>query len=342
MIKIKITNKHNRYDYPSLRRCFSGLVRSSPMLSDYSIQLVNGGSYDYEFIDKNCFMDRHKTLSESIDMGLKYLSNKTGDYFLFDGGDDTSLMASYEVFSQSNAKGLFKKQLLNRDSYNIPSFLGMWFRSESNNKLKYDIPKNTWNNINLTGYNLGHEHPNLTNKLFPINQKDIDVVGIWQGKHKYNKDYGVENHNGYTQHRVGCWDELKKLENKYNIVLGQFNGDITNEAYSRAKVGISPFGQGELCFRDFELVQHGVILLKPHLENLLTSPNWLVPNETYIPVKKDWSDLNEIIEKILGNYKDYSYIIENARLKMIESYKLENVCLYWYNFFNNLDEIKNE
>jgi len=342
MIKVKLTNKHNSYDYPSLRRCFGGLVCSQNILKDYSIELVAGGSYDYEFLDKNCFMDRHKTLSESIEYGVNFLETKTGDYFLFDGGDDTSLMASYEVFTQSNAKGLFKHQLLNKDNYKTPSFLGMWFRDEPHNQIGYNIPEKTWENINLSGYNLGHAHPNLTTQLYTPNLKDIDVVGIWQGKHKFNKDYGVENHLGYTNHRTECWNTLKELKDRYNIVIGQYDINTTFNALSRAKIGVSPFGQGELCFRDFEIVQHGALLIKPNISNVRTCPNWMVPYETYIPCKLDWSDLNEIIENILNNFKNYEHIVENARQKMIEAYKLEHIGMHWYNFFANLNGVTDE
>lgn len=342
MIKIKLTNKHDKYDYSSLRRCFGGLVRSQNILKECSIELVTGGSYDYEFLDKNCFMDRHKPLSQSIEKGINNLINKTGDYFLFDGGDDTSLMASYEVFTQSNAKGLFKPQLLNRKDYKTPSFLGMWFRNESHNNLSYNIPKKVWKNINLCGYNLGHAHPNLTSQLYSPQPKDIDVVGIWQGKHKYNKDYGIENYLGYTNHRTSCWDILNQLKDKYNIVTGQYDPNTTFNTLSRSRIGVSPFGQGELCFRDFEIIQHNALLIKPDISKIKTSPNWLIPYETYIPCKLDWSDLNEIIINILSDFKKYKHVIENAKQKMIESYKLGHVGMHWYNFFTNLDGITNE
>jgi hypothetical protein len=339
MIKIKITNKHNKYEYEPLRRCFSGLVRANNMLHDYSIQLVTNGSYDYEFIDKNCFMDRHKTMQQSVDDGLEYLSTISGDYFLFDGGDDSSLVASYDVFINSNAKGLFRHQLLSRDDYKVPMFLGRWFDTDQSNKMHWDIPDTIWNRIHLSGYNLGHAHPHLTEKLYKTVTKDIDVVGIWQGEHKYNIDYGVENYKFYTMHRTTAWDVLNIMKDKYNIVTGQYDTDTTHAALSRAKIGVSPFGQGELCFRDFEIVQHGALLIKPDISKVHTLPNWLVPYETYIPCKADWSDLTDIIENILGNYQNYQYIIDNARNKMIESYKLEHTCMYWYNFFKNYDSI---
>ena len=59
-------------------------------------------------------------------------------------------------------------------------------------------------------------------------------------------------------------------------------------------------------------------------------------------VVPDWSDLNETIEKILDNFKDYQYIIDNARKKVVEMYTYQNVCMYWYNFFANLNGVESE
>ena len=64
--------------------------------------------------------------------------------------------------------------------------------------------------------------------------------------------------------------------------------------------------------------------------------------ETYIPVKPDWSDLNETIENVLDYFEDYEYIIDNARQKVVEMYSYENVCMYWYNFFANLSGVESK
>ena len=110
----------------------------------------------------------------------------------------------------------------------------------------------------------------------------------------------------------------------------------------RSKIGVSPYGMGELCFRDYELTQFGCLLIKPDMGSIITEPNFLIPNETYVPVKLDWSDLNETIEKVLSNFKDYEHIIINAQKKMKEVHKLENYCMYMYKFFANLNGIKSE
>lgn len=340
MIRLKITNKSNIYDYPNLRRSFSGLIRCNELLRDYSIFLVDSGPYEYELIDKSCFSNRKTNIKESVNMGLEFLSNKKNDYFLFDGGDDTGLLGIYEVFKESNACGLFKHQILSQEDYKKTTFLGKWWRYETDTfQMNYDIPNDIWDKINLSGYNLGHVIGQLTSNVYnvPKVNKDIDVFAIWKSDHHYNEDYGFQNWRGYKFHRNLATHTISKLKNTYKIVTGNFNSKITRDVLCRSKIGISPFGQGELCFRDFEIVQNNALLIKPNISMVKTKPNWLIENETYIPCKIDFSDLNEIVSDVLSNYKKYEHIIINAKEKMLESYKLQHVCEYWNSFFKNIN-----
>ena len=154
-------------------------------------------------------------------------------------------------------------------------------------------------------------------------------------------DHEVRSDVLYTNHRNGAWKELEKLGDGYNIVKGQSTPQQFIDIMKKSKVGLSPFGMGELCYRDLELIQWGCLLIKPDMSKVITEPDFFKPMETYVPVKPDWSDLNETIEKVLANFKDYEYIIDNARQKVVEMYSYENVCMYWYNFFANLSGVEN-
>ena len=99
---------------------------------------------------------------------------------------------------------------------------------------------------------------------------------------------------------------------------------------------------GEVCFRDFELMQFGTLMIKPDMDIVNTYPNPYIKDETYISVKPDWSDLEEKIEKVLGNFDKYSYIVNNFRDRFKKEYSWETLCLHWYNIFSNLDDIKEE
>ena len=110
MIKIRLTD-------PSNMKCFSGLLHTRDLLREYSIDITDSSDYDYEFVHANEFMNLSLSLEKSIDQGRENMAKKSGDYFLFHGGDSTSIMGAYEVFVESNAKYLFKKQLLSQEDY---------------------------------------------------------------------------------------------------------------------------------------------------------------------------------------------------------------------------------
>ena len=81
----------------------------------------------------------------------------------------------------------------------------------------------------------------------------------------------------------------------------------------QSKMALSPFGQGEVCYRDFEIPEFGVAMIKPNMDIVNTEPNPYIANETYISVDLDWKNLNETVIKMLDNPNKLSYIIDNSR-----------------------------
>ena len=66
-----------------------------------------------------------------------------------------------------------------------------------------------------------------------------------------------------------------------------------------SRICVSPFGYGELCWRDFETVLMGSLLVKPDMSHIRSEPNIFIPGETYVPVRWDFSDLAEVCERYL-------------------------------------------
>ena len=337
MIKIKLSDPNNM-------KSFSGFIHTRDLLREYSIEITDSNDYDYEFIHANEFVDTNLPLQQSIDMGLGNLSKKTGDYFLFHGGDSTSIVGAYEVFVESNAKFLFKKQLLSQEDYKEKTATNRWFFGNGSVLDRgYDISDDVYSRMKLTGYNVAHNWPQLQHMQEGNSNRDVDVCAIYQGiLDNGNVDHEVRTDLLYTKHRKGAWDTLEDLKERYNIVKGQSTPQQFVEVMKRSKIGLSPFGMGELCYRDLELIQWGCLLIKPDMGKVITEPDFFKPMETYVPVKPDWSDLNETIEKVLANFKDYEYIISNAREKVVEMYAYQNVCMYWYNFFANLSGVESD
>jgi hypothetical protein len=62
------------------------------------------------------------------------------------------------------------------------------------------------------------------------------------------------------------------------------------------RIVLSPFGYGEICWRDFEVFLCGAALAKPRMDHIETWPDAsYVPGETYIPYNWDFSDFDEVI-----------------------------------------------
>jgi len=339
MIKIKILNPFKGRNEPTFRPI--NIADQYLLWSDYSIQFTNSNDYDFLFIGMDDFINKKVPLQQSIDEGLEFLSNITGDYFLFDGSDSTSLMGAYEVFKESNAIFLFKNQLLkNREDYKTPTAFNKWFfGNNSDLDLGYDIPEDVWSRIKLSGYNLGNLLPDYHNHFSICENKTIDVCAIYQAYHKENYDHGARNDIMYTNHRTGAWNTLDSISSKYNIHRDKLLKEEYLGVLYNSKIALSPYGMGEVCFRDFELMQYGTLMLKPDMSRIKTYPNPYIENETYIPVKADWSDLNEKVEEILGNYNNFHYIIENFRNTFKSLYTVDGVCMYWYDIFCKSDSV---
>ena len=320
---------------------FAPLLRVKDMFRDYSIDITDSDDYDFLFIGMSDFIDKKIPLSESIEWGLENLSKITGDYFLFDGSDSTSLMGAYEVFEQSDAIYLLKNQKFRtKEEYKIPyAFNKYFFGSGSDLDLSYDISDDMWDRIKFTHINLGYW--NDYSKLQPMNNnKNIDMCAIFQAEHSYNEDHRVRNDLFYTKHRKGLWDELEPLKNKYKMLTERMPFQQYIQNLWNSKISLSPFGMGEFCFRDLESMVVGTVILKPSHEKVDTLPNMMIDNETFIPCKYDWSDLEEKIDYILSNFDEINEKINyNIRNMFLENFTSENLCMHYYKMFSELNNI---
>ncbi|OGV50878.1 MAG: hypothetical protein A2X49_05540 [Lentisphaerae bacterium GWF2_52_8] len=111
--------------------------------------------------------------------------------------------------------------------------------------------------------------------------------------------------------RVGCRQSRPAVVAHRKAILALLEGrgipsgplpraDYFDEL-ERSKVGISPFGMGELCYRDYETMLAGAALLKPDMGHLETWPSLFIPGETYCPHKWDLSDFEEKLDALLAD-----------------------------------------
>ena len=69
----------------------------------------------------------------------------------------------------------------------------------------------------------------------------------------------------------------------------------------RSRICFSPFGYGEICWRDIEAFATGSVLLKPDMSHIDTEPDLYRDDETYVALKWDFSDFEEKVRTLLAD-----------------------------------------
>lgn len=91
---------------------------------------------------------------------------------------------------------------------------------------------------------------------------------------------------------------------------------VSRNAYLKelaaSKMCFSPFGYGEVCWRDYEAVMCGALLIKPDMGHCETAPDIFVPHVTYVPVRWDFSDVEEKVRHYLKHDSERQQIVQRA------------------------------
>lgn len=122
----------------------------------------------------------------------------------------------------------------------------------------------------------------------------------------------------YHRHRIESLKALEPLRAEYKII-SSLNDDkwmgarAFNREMARSRIGLSPFGYGEVTYRDYSCIVYGALLIKPDMSHIITYPDIFHAGETYVPVKWDLSDVEEKCRYYLEHPQEARKIIRNAR-----------------------------
>lgn len=123
----------------------------------------------------------------------------------------------------------------------------------------------------------------------------------------------VKGTEWYTRMRQIALDKSTALEGRLNVMC---RGRVTRKKFFKelfdSKLCFSPFGYGEVCWRDFEAMFTGSLLLKPDMSHLTCYPEVFFPNETYVSLAWDLSDFEEKVDFYLANPQERERITRNA------------------------------
>lgn len=145
-----------------------------------------------------------------------------------------------------------------------------------------------------------------SNSTIPTNEEIFDVQAR----------FSIQNEPTIAEQRKLV---LEKLSEKKSVLTGMTSQKQFKKEIKNSKIVISPFGWGEVCFRDFEAILNGALLLKPSMDHLETWPDVYKSNHTYISFRWDAEDLNEKIDMILADDEKRREIAKNAFKLYMES-----------------------
>lgn len=152
-------------------------------------------------------------------------------------------------------------------------------------------------------------------------------------EHPHPNDYDIP----YIQHRLKCFKIVENIRKKGKIKVSPIcQGKEYNENLMKSFACISPWGKGENCFRTFEAIKYGSIVICPNMSHMNTWPNIYRSWHSYVPCKPDFSDLEEIVESIHSHYLDYDSIPRNAYAIMKSCWKPKVFANYFDSLMNQI------
>jgi hypothetical protein len=129
-------------------------------------------------------------------------------------------------------------------------------------------------------------------------------------------------------------DSVRRVDALTDVTVARGTGipwaDYIREMH-QSKLCFSPFGYGELCWRDVEAYLTGSVLIKPDMSHMRTQPELFVPEETYVPCAWDFSDLEPVVRGLLSD-PDRRHRIARTAFRMVRDYLNSDGPLIDYGF----------
>ena len=146
------------------------------------------------------------------------------------------------------------------------------------------------------------EHKWRLGKLFPY---DISFVG----KTHYS-DPALERHRTRAAQALSA---LSASSVKVHLAITKtYSRRRYASVMRRSKIALSPWGYGEVCLRDFQAMLSGAVLIKPDMSHVTTEPPIYRANETYLPCQRDFSDLDDLVDRVVSQWKQFRELRERA------------------------------
>ncbi|MHA1757631.1 MAG: hypothetical protein ACTSVV_12730, partial [Promethearchaeota archaeon] len=141
----------------------------------------------------------------------------------------------------------------------------------------------------------------------------------------FSANFGINySDNFVSYHRKQL---LKILSNIFDKNVNYSVGVVSKKKYldnlKKSKAVFSPFGYGEICFRDFETFIAGATLIKPDISHIETWPNLFEQNKTYISFPWNFEEWNDELFRIFNNETKLFQVAKEGQKRYKKIWTLE-------------------
>lgn len=274
-------------------------------------------------IKKDLIKKRDATQKEKESTITKFLSqikNNVKSLIFFDNLDSTSIL----FYVLPYVDFYYKKQLLKDKSLYEKVLFGNRLFTDYYNK-KYNVGEGEYSHtVNLQNDKLDiylknkHKIGISWNILMSINNFQSNLsrimyiltrkLNIRYGRFDKDRKY-IISANYFKNYRKTVISFQREKMHKFlseHPLSEEFSlGIVPKKKYIKnmleSKFVVSPFGWGEICYRDYEAFITGAALIKPDMNHLETWPDLYIPYETYLPISWDIEEWNYEFKNIIAN-----------------------------------------
>jgi hypothetical protein len=287
---------------------------------------------DIIFVNSNVFREFWQSdLKPEIFRFLEKARERHVKIFWFDTTDST-MCTQFEVLPYVDL--FLKGQILkDRTQYLTPPRTGRVFtdyfdKLYNSNEYSTDCPVPEADDLNkiVISWNSGFENYNASRYGFEARLRQRLKPYFWEvmSEEIRLKFKPVDNMReikascrvGYSHSRQSVIDHRKAIV-EIMEAQGVDCGKVPLKDYfhelENCRLGIGPFGVGEITLRDYEIIICGAVLVKPDMGHLETYPDFFQSWKTYVPHRWDLSDFESVTEKLYNQRSLRVDIAANAQ-----------------------------
>ena len=299
--------------------------------------------YDLIFLDSKFFYDEFNNFNTSVIFGtLKKLRKKCR--FLIYCDNEASLFINSEIYKYVDyylkSKLPVNENYYNFQYYGLRSYTDFYHKKYQvkDDKINYsetiskdDQKKNIlgWNN-GICDYSL---FSSVKRKIFSLTKfTKILKFDLKTNIKKINLSSRISqsySRNTINFQRDFILKNFSKVTNTERVNKLKYFNELS-QSYS----SLSPFGWGEICYRDFEIFYNCSMLIKPSMSHIRTWPDYYRHEDTYLGFSWDFSNFENILSKI--DDKEYCLNIGRRGNNYFMKYFKEEGKILFANYINNI------